>query len=167
MSTSNLQLLAPVNGAPAEGSAVDLRWTGPIDANAYRVQIAQDADFNSLIIDTQIPATDSLTLLELLPENGAEFFWRVQPQTRSQPEAWSPMASFTAASDLAVQAFKGALSKPAPPPQPAPIPVPTSADGIIPPYATGTSSSSEALAIASLMLLTTLALAFILLSIMA
>lgn len=167
MSTSTLQLLAPINGAPAEGSAVDLRWTGPADAESYRVQIARDADFQSVLIDTQVPATDSLTVLELLPENGAEFFWRIQPQTQGHAESWSPIASFKSASDLAVQAFKGALTKTFSPAAPAVVPIPANADGIVPPYATGTSTSGEALAIVAMMLLTSVVLGAVLFAIMA
>lgn len=165
---ATLELLTPTNGGIAQGSALDLRWRGPVGTDGYRVQIAQDERFEQVILDTEIPSTDSLTVLEMLPENGSSFYWRVQPQSKRQAHAWSSAFSFTSASSTAVQAAVSTTMTTARATVPVPMPAfdPESFDGPVPPYLTGTSSSGEAWAIVALMVVTSIVLAGLLLAIM-
>ncbi len=105
-------LLAPLNDAPVDGSAVSLDWTEVEGAGEYHLQVASDADFNDLWFDTLVVKSTSVTVYQLFPQNGATLFWRV----RARPvnggwKPWSAVGQFRATNDDAVEAYNLAQSK--------------------------------------------------------
>ena len=73
-------LLAPDAETPVRGAATTLRWQ-PVDgARAYRVQVAADADFSTLVVDSRLGAVTSLHVRGLMPGDDGRVYWRVAPR---------------------------------------------------------------------------------------
>ncbi|MDX1529935.1 MAG: hypothetical protein R3362_00275 [Rhodothermales bacterium] len=97
--------LAPVRGALVDASAAAFEWTPVEGAENYEVAVAEDADFQREIaaVDAGGPTT-SLTLYgTLAPDDDRDLYWRVRAAGRG---AWSAPASFRAATDEAVAAYR-------------------------------------------------------------
>ena len=70
-------LLAPDAETPVRGAATTLRWE-PVDgARAYHVQVAADADFSTLVVDSRLGAVTSLHVRGLMPGDDGRVYWRV------------------------------------------------------------------------------------------
>ncbi len=96
--------LRPDHGVPVEGGSVTLLWTAVPNARAYDVQVGRDETFERPVFATSVEASNSLSLLELLPETGAVYYWRVRPVAEGAPGLWSRAASFRATTDRDVEA---------------------------------------------------------------
>ncbi|RMH61305.1 MAG: fibronectin type III domain-containing protein [Bacteroidetes bacterium] len=92
-------VLAPTGGEPVEGSAVTFTWEPVEGATRYRIQVSADEAFQSVTVDLPLPDTTSLTLYNLLPEDGATYYWRVQAGTDAAWWGWSPAETLTSVSD--------------------------------------------------------------------
>ena len=100
------RLVAPVGGVPVDGSAVMFSWAEVPGARDYRVEVAADADFEQVVCRLQTGPTTLFTLLEMLPEDGSVFHWRVQAQTAAGWQPWSTREQFRARTDQHEIAFR-------------------------------------------------------------
>ncbi|WP_373493885.1 LamG-like jellyroll fold domain-containing protein, partial [Aquiflexum sp.] len=88
------QLLAPADGnASVIAPEVQLSWLAVDFASGYKVQLAADATFSSLLQDVDTGSDLSFTIGGLLPET--EYFWRVRSYIGEVESAWSETRSFT------------------------------------------------------------------------
>lgn len=86
-------LVAPANGALNQSTLPQFEWTAPGQSATYRIQVALDAGFSSVVLDesgiagtTFVPATDLVT--------STEYFWRVRAANACGAGGWSPVWSF-------------------------------------------------------------------------
>lgn len=143
--------VAPLDGAPADGSAAFFQWEGVPGATTYAVQVADDTRFQNLRFDASVGDTTSLTLYSALPENGATFYWRLRAGDRAGWSPWSVPCAFTAATTDAVARYEAVRDAEArTEAEPAP---PDEAAGGIAPYLTGTTSKAEVLFVITMFLL--------------
>ena len=91
----------PVDGAVTDGLATSFEWEPVADAASYRLQVASDPDFDHVQFDADLGRTQSITLYDLLPLDGAELLWRVEARDRSNKAVWSPAERFRAVSNFA------------------------------------------------------------------
>ena len=105
-STQAPQPVAPSGGMPVDGSAVSFSWTEAPGALNYRLQVAADAGFEQVVCTLETGPTTLFTLLEMLPEDGSVFHWRVQAQTASGWQPWSRAETFKARTDQHEIAFR-------------------------------------------------------------
>ena len=98
--------VAPSGGMPVDGSAVTFSWTAAPGVRTYRLQVAAEADFKQVVCTLESGPTTLCTLLEMLPQDGSVFHWRVQAQTASGWQPWSPVAHFKARTDQHEIAFR-------------------------------------------------------------
>ena len=91
---------------PVDGSAVTFSWIETPGALSYRLQVAADAGFTQVVYTLEAGLTTLFTLLEMLPQDGSMFHWRVQAQTASGPQPWSPAETFKARTDQHEIAFR-------------------------------------------------------------
>ena len=98
--------IAPRGGIPVDGAAVTFSWTAAPGAHNYRLQVAADADFQQVVSILEAGPTTLCTLLEMLPQDGSVFHWRVQAQTTSGWQPWSPAEQFKARTDQHEIAFR-------------------------------------------------------------
>lgn len=90
----------PTGGAPTDGRAAEFVWDAAPGATAYELQVARDADFDDPGLTVPVGDTTTLTLYDMLPEDGSTFFWRVRAALpNGDASAWSPAARFAAATD--------------------------------------------------------------------
>ncbi|MBO6575051.1 MAG: cadherin-like domain-containing protein [Rhodothermales bacterium] len=88
---------APSLSAPAEAAVADTQpsfsWTEVSGGISYRLQVATDAAFTSLVVDEAgIPAPPSAGY-SLDP--GTTYFWRVRAESVAGPGQWSTTGSFS------------------------------------------------------------------------
>ncbi len=100
------QPVAPAGGMPVDGSAVSFSWTAAPGAQNYRLQVAADDAFEQVVCTLDSGPTTMCTLLEMLPQDGSVFHWRVQAQTASGWQPWSPAEQFKARTDQHEIAFR-------------------------------------------------------------
>ena len=91
---------------PVDGSAVSFSWTEAPGARTYHLQVAADAGFEQVVFSLEAGQTTLFTLLEMLPQDGSVFHWRVQAQTASGWQPWSPAETFKARTDQHEIAFR-------------------------------------------------------------
>jgi hypothetical protein len=93
---------APTLGSPANGAVnqalwVSVTWSG-IGNGVYRLQVATDAAFASLILDQGgIPGTRPSRSLSGLLARSTTYFWRVRVTINGQTSNWSEVRRFTTA----------------------------------------------------------------------
>lgn len=80
----------PRDGAVVNGIAAEFEWASPGGGTEHHVQVSASDRFDSLLIDTSVGASTSLTLLSLLPRDGRRLYWRVS----SHRGDWSDAAWF-------------------------------------------------------------------------
>ncbi len=79
------ELISPLHETRVLGHHVVLRWA-PLDgADAYRVEVARDAQFDDLVVQEETTETH-LDLSKHFPADGETYYWRVQGR---QGEAFS------------------------------------------------------------------------------
>jgi large repetitive protein len=93
-------LTAPDNGANLAFNRPIFDWENVAGASGYTFQIAKDAQFKTLVINTSvIPST--YTPSADLPAN-LTLYWRVQVKGTNGPSAWSDVSSFFTANPPSV-----------------------------------------------------------------
>ncbi|SMD46299.1 Por secretion system C-terminal sorting domain-containing protein [Aquiflexum balticum DSM 16537] len=96
-SSSNLpdipSLTSPSNGAINQQTTVDLVWTSISNADSYRIQLASDIEFDSVIAEEPAHPTNSFTTPELTANT--TYFWRVLASNVEGDSDWSETRSFT------------------------------------------------------------------------
>jgi hypothetical protein len=95
--TAQVKLESPVLSAPSDGSTnqmpdVVLNWNAVIGASAYELQVSEDAEFETIVLDsiTEFSAIKSKYL-----NFGISFFWRVRAMyDEGATSEWSDVWSF-------------------------------------------------------------------------
>lgn len=83
---------------PVDQSAVPFSWEGIPEASGYQIQVARTEDFADADVDLTVDQTTSLTLYEVLPEEGTTYYWRIRPLfRRADPGPWSSPVAFAVA----------------------------------------------------------------------
>jgi uncharacterized protein YjdB len=67
--------ISPVNGSKDLSSTVVLEWSNVIDAKTYRVQVAKDESFSSMVYDIYNLTSPKVEIKNL--QSGSAFSWRV------------------------------------------------------------------------------------------
>jgi len=85
-------LASPANGATNVACPVLLSWSPTSGSTSYRVQVATDQHFSSVVKDTTV-STSSVTLAGLQP--GTTYYWWVCAHNGQETTQWSSTWSFT------------------------------------------------------------------------
>jgi hypothetical protein len=84
-------LIAPADGDSGQTQPITLNWSDAAGALSYRVQVDNDSDFSSTVIDNSVtPST--LDILGLTA--GAKYYWRVRPYNGCGWGNWSDSSWF-------------------------------------------------------------------------
>lgn len=70
-------LVSPREAAVVDGHAVTFEWRPVEQADRYRLQVAPDTTFETLVVDEDVDAASSLTVADVFPTDERTFFWRV------------------------------------------------------------------------------------------
>ena len=105
------QPVTPVAGAEIEARTAAFTWTSVLEASAYELQIAPEADFITLYFDSDVGTTRTLSVYDVIPEDGSTCFWRVRAILEDKPAAWSGVAHFVASPDPVVQQAQASLEQ--------------------------------------------------------
>jgi hypothetical protein len=123
--------VTPRSGAAVDGSAAYFSWEPVPNAHAYRVQIAAEAAFDTPLYTIEVENVTELTLLEMLPDDGSVYYWRVQAVVIEERHPWSTPTRFVAAEKQTVHGPMSAISTTG---EPSPIAsMPTSPTSSAPP----------------------------------
>jgi len=86
----------PAPDVPVEDAAPTLEWTAVPNATTYHLQVAPRDTFDTLLFDSNVGNLTSITLYDVVPQDGGTYFWRVRAETSSDEAPWwSEPASFT------------------------------------------------------------------------
>jgi len=90
-------LAVPANGATGVDPAGSFDWSHPCAGNTYRLQVATDAQFTTLVhdVDGLAEGHDAITGAPLAPNT--LHHWRVRSSNAAGAGAWTPAATFTTA----------------------------------------------------------------------
>ncbi len=98
LASSVPKLLSPENGAIDISQTPFLSWSPIAEASTYRLLLADNAEFNSPIVDTMVNDT-GFAITEKL-DYGKTYYWEVRVVSPSGSE-WSTIANFTIIGALA------------------------------------------------------------------
>lgn len=73
-------LVSPREASVVDGSEVTFVWQPVEGAEAYRVQVATDAAFNSVVYEQEVGEKTALVVTDMFPTTEETFFWRVLAQ---------------------------------------------------------------------------------------
>ena len=135
-------LKPPVGGAQIDSLAAHFTWNALPGTKTYRLQVAADDAFNQLVVDSNIGATNDVTVFDLIPPTGASMYWRVQAEGDA---GWSAPERFTAARDNADVAPAATTQRTATPAAARASTTGATADSDVRPadYLTGTTSTTS------------------------
>ena len=85
-------LVAPPDGSTASSNTPTFAWDAVADAEAYQIQVDDDADFSSPEIEETTASTDYTPASGL---GGGTYYWRVRASNGYGTGAWSPKQEFT------------------------------------------------------------------------
>ncbi|HHP7239490.1 hypothetical protein [Longibacter sp.] len=97
------QPVTPVAGTEIEARTAEFTWTSVPDATDYRLQIGPEADFTNPYFDAAVGKTTTLSVYDVLPEDGSTCYWRVHAITDDGATPWSGVAHFIASPDPVVE----------------------------------------------------------------
>lgn len=85
-------LLAPATGDSGLAQPITLNWSDAARALSYRVQVDNDSDFSSTVIDNQQVTPSTLDIVGLVA--GTKFYWRVRTYNNCGWSDWSDTSWF-------------------------------------------------------------------------
>ncbi|HVP80105.1 MAG TPA: hypothetical protein VMV04_19665 [Thermodesulfobacteriota bacterium] len=88
-------LTSPANGATNVSTTPTLSWNKVSCAINYRLQIANDSSFQSMVLDQNGITDTSYQVLSGLLSNSKTYYWRVNANNAGGTNAWSLFWSFT------------------------------------------------------------------------
>lgn len=115
------QPVTTVAGAEIEARTAEFTWTAVPEASGYTLQIAPEADFADPYFDSNVGNNRTLSVYDVIPEDGSTCFWRVRAILDDGPAAWSGVAHFVASPDPVVEQAQASLER-----ERSEIPAPTS-----------------------------------------
>lgn len=86
-------LTAPNNGASDLMTSQLFTWNSTAITSTYRLQLALDASFANIVVDSDNLSAPNLNLSDLI--NGTTYYWRVLSNNASGASAWSETWSFS------------------------------------------------------------------------
>ncbi|HET6272371.1 MAG TPA: M1 family aminopeptidase [Bacteroidota bacterium] len=86
-------LASPATGTPNLDPPVQLSWNIVPSATTYRLQVAIDSLFTSILIDDSTLTDTSFAAASVVPNT--KHFWRVNAKNGGGTTAWSPVWNFT------------------------------------------------------------------------
>jgi hypothetical protein len=92
-------LSTPLDTASSQPITFSLSWQASTNATTYRVQIAADAGFSSLILDDSTVSTTTRATPTL--SYSTKYYWRVNAKNSGGTSAWSTVRSFTTLAQVA------------------------------------------------------------------
>jgi len=97
----------PVARNPREYAVVDAEdvnfaWTPVDEAQSYRLQIARDRAFATLVFNSTVGGRTETHVSGVLPRDGSTLYWRVQARTEDGWEPFSESVPFRSVSDKRV-----------------------------------------------------------------
>jgi hypothetical protein len=93
------ELVAPRDATVVHGQKVTFAWQPSREADRYRFQIAETADFDELLVDEEVGNETAVTVGNQLPTTGETFFWRVIAGSYAGWGAPSAVESFVAGTE--------------------------------------------------------------------
>ncbi len=81
---------SPAPGAVLRGERVELRWSQPPQADAYRLQLSSSEDFARPLLDE----TTNATRLEVKPLKPGLWYWRLATRVADEQGPWSLVRRF-------------------------------------------------------------------------
>lgn len=93
------ELVGPREATVVDGSRATFAWKPSREADRYRLQIAETARFNELVIDEEVGNETAVTVGNQLPTDGDTFFWRVRAGSYAGWGDPSVVESFIAGTD--------------------------------------------------------------------
>ena len=70
--------VSPREAAIVNGNEVTFTWRPVDEATAYRLEVASDASFSTVVLGKEVPAdTTALTVADFFPVDEQTYFWRV------------------------------------------------------------------------------------------
>lgn len=108
--TSSPSLFAPVDAVSVDGSEVTFAWSSLEEAEAYRLQVAETASFDSLVLDADVGSETAVTVGNQLPTDGQTLFWRVLVKTDGEWNRKSAVEAFVATAEADVEQQPSATS---------------------------------------------------------
>jgi hypothetical protein len=93
--------LLPASAAAGVNRLARFVWNAALNATKYRLQVATDNAFATIVADTTVPLDTTWTLRSPLAEN-SDFYWRVNAQNLGGASAYSTARLFTTGTVLAV-----------------------------------------------------------------
>jgi hypothetical protein len=108
-SLAGVRLLSPENGATLYAPHPHLHWQKEAGTNIedfYRIQIARDEAFQSLVVDDSLDVVSRLVCAK--PLSPGTYFWRVRREDQTQ---WSKVFSFTRGTSKAYPIKKGTTTE--------------------------------------------------------
>ena len=103
-------LVAPVDGATVATDEPQLEWSAVDGADAYQVQVSQNAGFTAVIVN--LPSVAATTTAVTLPGEG-DYWWRVRAKAGADTGPWSEEWQFTVALEACVTPSAPVLTAPA------------------------------------------------------
>ena len=80
-------LLMPANGASVDSLPVNLKWSKPIDARYFAVQVSADSLFQSIVSQDSVEFRTSKYVYKL--KNDRTYYWRVSANYTLGKSDWS------------------------------------------------------------------------------
>lgn len=94
-------IVGPVDATTVDGHEVTFAWTSVSGADRYRLQVAETARFDDLVLDEDVGNETAVTVGNQLPTDGQTFFWRVTAGTTDEWGEPSSVESFIVATEEA------------------------------------------------------------------
>jgi len=95
--------VTPVGGISIEARTAEFTWTHVPEATEYHLQIAPEADFADTYFDASVGNATTLSVYDVLPEDGSTCYWRVRGIRPEGPTDWGGVAHFVASPDPIVE----------------------------------------------------------------
>ena len=95
-------LIAPLDTARGQTQPLTLDWSNAAGASSYRVQVDNDSDFSSTVIDNSVPSS---TLLILGLTAGTKYYWHVRSYNGCGWGSWSDINWFETCSTVEAPAL--------------------------------------------------------------
>lgn len=86
-------LSEPANGSINQPTDVTLKWNSVTNATSYKLQLAENENFNPVILDINVGNSTSYDLKNL--KTSTKFYWRVSAQNSYGSGPWSATWNFT------------------------------------------------------------------------
>jgi len=93
--------VGPVDATTVDGREVTFAWKPVSESNRYRLQVAETARFDDLVLDEDVGDETAVTVGNQLPTDGQTFFWRVVAGSGDEWGEPSSVESFIAATEEA------------------------------------------------------------------